>query len=38
MEKEKALEAVANYEAFLKAQEENPALLLEDYWKQTGKT
>lgn len=35
--KEKALEAVANYEAFLKAQEENPALLLEDYWKQTGK-
>lgn len=35
--KEKALEAVKNYEAFLKAQEENLTLTLEDYWKQTGK-
>lgn len=35
--KEKALEAVKNYEAFLKTQEENLTLTLEDYWKQTGK-
>lgn len=35
--KEKALEAVKNYDAFLKAQEENLTLTLEDYWKQTGK-
>lgn len=35
--KEKTLEAVKNYEAFLKAQEENLTLTLEDYWKQTGK-
>lgn len=35
--KEKALEAVKNYEVFLKAQEENLTLTLEDYWKQTGK-
>ena len=35
--KEKALEAVDNYKSFLKAQEENLTLTLEDYWKQTGK-
>ena len=35
--KEKALEAVKNYEDFLKTQEENLTLTLEDYWKQTGK-
>lgn len=35
--KEKALEAVKNYEVFLKTQEENLTLTLEDYWKQTGK-
>lgn len=34
---EKALEAVANYKAFLKAQEENLNLTLEEYWTQTGK-
>lgn len=34
---EKALEAVNNYSSFLKAQQENLTLTLEEYWKQTGK-
>ena len=31
------MEALANYEAFLKAKEKEETLTLEDYWKQTGK-